>query len=83
MSTLAAAQIARNFGGRKAEILNHARFRLHVFTSRGRHVLRREGRWRTPLGYLGAFVSNALSRRALGGWIERVVFSDPHDALPL
>ena len=83
MSTLAAAQIALNFGGREAEILNHARFRLHVITSRGRHVLRREGRWRTSLGYLGAFASDALSRRALGGWIERVVFSDPRDALPL
>ena len=83
VSTLFAEQIALCFGGREAEILNHARFRLHVFTSRGRHVLRREGRWRTPLGYMGAFASNALSRRALGGWIERVVFSDPRDALPL
>ncbi len=83
VSALFAEQIALCFGGREAEILNHARFRLHVFTSRGRHVLRREGRWRTPLGYLGAFASNALSRRALGGWIERVVFSDPRDALPL
>ncbi len=83
VSALFAEQIAQCFGGHEAEILNHARFRLHVFTSRGRHVLRREGRWRTPLGYLGAFASNALSRRALGGWIERVVFSDPRDALPL
>ena len=83
VSTLFAEQIAQCFGGHEAEILNHARFRLHVFTSRGRHVLRREGRWRTPLGYMGAFASNALSRRALGGWIERVVFSDPRDALPL
>ena len=35
-----------------------------------------------PLGWLGAFGANALSRRALGGWTERVVFSDPRDALP-
>ncbi|MBK1612049.1 phospholipase [Rubrivivax gelatinosus] len=63
-------------------VLSHPRFRLHVFTSRGRHLLGREGRWRTPIGYAGAFVVNAASRRALGGWIERVVFSDPRDALP-
>jgi hypothetical protein len=64
------------------QVLSHPRFRLHVFTSRGRHLLGREGRWRTPLGYAAAFVANAASRRALGGWIERVVFSDPRDALP-
>jgi hypothetical protein len=54
-----------------------------VVTSHGRHVLEREGRWRTPLGYAGAFAANALSRRWLGAWIERVVFSDPRDPLPL
>jgi hypothetical protein len=63
-------------------VLSHPQRRLHVFTSRGRHLLRREGRWRTPLGYLGAFVANAASRRALGMWLERVVFGDPRDALP-
>lgn len=66
-----------------AELLTHPQRRLHVFTSRGRHLLARDGRWRTPLGYMGAFVANAASRRALGAWLERVVFSDPRDALPL
>jgi hypothetical protein len=33
------------------------------------------------LGGLGS--PTQLSRRALGGWMERVVFSDPRDALPL
>ncbi|MBN8488907.1 MAG: phospholipase, partial [Burkholderiales bacterium] len=65
------------------ELLSHPRRRLHVFTSRGRHLLNREGRLRTPLGYGAAFVSNLASRRALGGWLERVVFSDPRDPLPL
>jgi hypothetical protein len=69
-------------GTRAAEVLSHPRRRLHVFTSRGRHLLNRESRWRTPAGYLGAFVANAASRRALGGWLERVVFGDPRDALP-
>ena len=54
-----------------------------MFTSHGRHLLSREGRWRTPAGYLGAFVANAGSRRALGAWLERVVFSDPRDRLPV
>jgi hypothetical protein len=80
-----AAQLSRRFGedleafygGRIREVLEHPRFRLHVVTSRGRHVLGREHRIGTPLGYLGAFVSNALHRKAMGGWLERVVFSAP------
>jgi hypothetical protein len=56
---------------------------LHVFTSRGRHLLRREGRLRTPLGYVGAFATNALSRKAMGGWLERVIFSDRRTPLPI
>jgi hypothetical protein len=65
------------------QVLAHPRYRLHVFTSRGRHIMRREGRFRTPLGYLGAFATNAVSRKAMGGWLERVIFSDPRDPLPL
>ncbi|RYY91498.1 MAG: phospholipase, partial [Comamonadaceae bacterium] len=53
-----------------------------VMTSRGRHVLGREGRLRTPIGYLGAFAANGLRRRALGAWLERVVFSAPGAPLP-
>lgn len=75
--------LERQFAGRLGEVLAHPRFRLHVFASRGRHLLRSAGRWRTPLGYLGAFAANALHRRAMGAWIERVVFSDPRDALPV
>ena len=75
--------IADVLGPQTAAVLGHPRFRLHVFTSRGLHLLGREGRWRTPLGYLGAFATNAVSRRALGGWLERVVFSDPREPLPL
>jgi hypothetical protein len=63
------------------QILAHPSRRLHVFTSRGRHVLGRDGPWRTPLGYAGAFLANGLSRRLLSGWLERVVFSDPRDPL--
>jgi hypothetical protein len=76
-------KLDERLGTRAAEVLSHPRRRLHVFTSRGRHLLGREGPLRTPLGYLGAFVANAASRRALGVWLERVVFSDPRDALPV
>jgi hypothetical protein len=72
------------FQGREAEVLAHPRLRLHIVTSRGRAgLLAREGRLRTPLGYLGAFAANAVSRPLLGRFLERVVFSDPRDRLPL
>lgn len=70
------------YGGRTAEVLGHERFRLHVITARGRHILGREGRARTPLGYMGAFLTNSVHRRSLGAWLERVVFSSPAAALP-
>lgn len=63
------------YGGRVDELLRHPRYRLHIFTSRGRHLLAREHRVATPLGYLGAFATNVVHRRALGLWLERVVFS--------
>ncbi len=77
------SQLQQRLGERAAQVLSHPQRRLHVFTSRGRHLLRREGRLRTPLGYMGAFATNMLSRKALGGWLERVVFSDARDSLPL
>ncbi|MDP3760403.1 MAG: patatin-like phospholipase family protein [Ramlibacter sp.] len=67
------------YGGRVAGILAHSRYRLHILTSRGRHLLGRDNRWRTPLGYLGAFVTNTVHRRAMGAWLERVVFSSPSE----
>ena len=70
------------YGGRVAEVLAHPRYRLHVFTARGRHILAREGRARTPVGYLGAFATNAVHRRSLGAWLERCVFSSHGAALP-
>lgn len=77
------AKLTERFGRRMHEVLNHPRYRLHVFTSRGRHLMRRDGRITTPLGYLGAFAANAISRKAMGGWLERVIFSDARDAVPM
>jgi hypothetical protein len=65
-----------------AQLLAHPRYRLHIITARGRHVLRQEHRFGTPLGYLGAFLSNAVHRKALGAWLERVVFSSQPGDLP-
>ncbi|MBK0393386.1 phospholipase [Ramlibacter algicola] len=70
-----AANLADFYGDRIAQVLAHPRYRLHVVTSRGRHLLGREHRVGTPLGYLGAYLSNTVHRRALGLWLERVVFS--------
>ncbi|MBP6903159.1 MAG: phospholipase [Burkholderiaceae bacterium] len=86
-----AAEVSRAFGAKLAQRfpssqpgpLAHASRRLHVFTSRGKGLLHREGRWRTPSGYLGAFAANLASRRAMGRWLERVVFSDPREPLPI
>jgi hypothetical protein len=83
VSDVFGAKLTERFGGAQAQVLTHPRYRLHVFTSRGRHLLRREGGLRTPLGYAGAFAANVLGRRAMGGWLERVVFSDPRTAIPL
>ncbi|HET8747061.1 MAG TPA: patatin-like phospholipase family protein [Ramlibacter sp.] len=85
-----AAQVSKSFaeglegffGGRIREVLEHPRFRLHIVTARGRHLLRREHRIATPLGYLGAFLANTLHRRAMGAWLERVVFSAPEQGAP-
>ncbi len=65
------------YSGRVAEVLNHPRYRLHIVTSRGRHLLGTEHRLRTPVGYFGAFMTNVVRRKAVGAWLERVVFSTP------
>ena len=70
------------YGGRIDEVLNHPRYRLHIVTSRGRHLLGREHGVATPLGYLGAFLTNTVHRKAMGAWLERVVFSSAGAALP-
>ena len=70
------------FGGRESEVLAHPRYRLHVLTSRGRHLLARDTRLRAPLGYAGAFFTNVASRKAMSAWIERAVFSSNLSPLP-
>lgn len=76
------ANLRAFYAQRLAQVLAHPRYRLHIVTARGLHVLGREHRLATPLGYLGAFVSNLLHRAAMGAWLERVVFSSPEGAGP-
>jgi hypothetical protein len=70
------------YGGRVQEVLRHPRYKLHIVTSHGQGLLSREHAWRTPLGYAGAFLSNLVRRQAMGGWLERVVFSAQCAPLP-
>ena len=78
-----ATQVSEEFGknlqafytGHIGALLQHPRYRLHVLTSRGRHILGTEHPWRTPLGYLGAFLTNSVHRKSMGAWLERVGFS--------
>jgi hypothetical protein len=77
VSAATASNLRAMYADHIAAILSHPRYRLHVITAHGRHLLARAGRWRTPAGYAGAVLTNAASRRALGAWLERVVFSTP------
>lgn len=70
------------YGDQVDALLQHPRYRLHLVTARGRHMLAREHHLGTPLGYLGAYLTNAVHRRAMGAWLERVVFSAPDPAQP-
>jgi hypothetical protein len=70
------------FEGHIHEVLGNPRYRLHIVTSRGRHLLKTEHPLRTPLGYLGAFLTNAIHRKSLGLWLDRVVFSSAEVAMP-
>ena len=83
VSAVFGQRLQERLGVPAAELLSHPQRRLHVFTSRGRRLLHRPGRAQMPVGWLGAFAANAVARSALGGWMERVVFSDPRDVLPL
>jgi hypothetical protein len=73
------ASLEAFYGGRVNEVLQNPRYKLHIVTSRGRHILGREGMLRAPLGYAGAFFTNVVRRKAMGAWLERVVFSSRGD----
>lgn len=82
VSAVFRANLESFYQGRVAEILNHPRYCLHIITARGRNILGREQSWRMALGFLGAWLGNAVQRRAMGAWLERVVFSTQDLPLP-
>lgn len=82
VSAIFGANLQAFYGGHVPQVLSHPRYRLHIVTAHGRRWLQRDGRWRTPLGYTAAFLSNAVHRKALGAWLERVVFSSGGAGLP-
>lgn len=71
------------FGQDIDALIAHPRWRVHVLTSRGRQILRRNSPARTAAGLAGLALSNALSRKAVGLFLERHVFSSPGEALPV
>jgi hypothetical protein len=83
VSAVFAETLARTLAPQAADVLAHPTRRLHVFTSRGRGLLARQGRVRMPLGYLSAFAANAVHRKAMALMLERVVFGDARDAMPI
>lgn len=71
------------FQGAINEVLTHPRYRLHVLTSRGRQVLRHGTPTRAAIGFTGLALSNAVTRKAVGLFLERMVFSSPGESLPV
>lgn len=71
------------FESNLSSIFAHDRYRLHIVTSRGRGVLHQAGRARSLLGFSALALSNAISRKAIGRYLERVVFSTDGGSLPV
>jgi hypothetical protein len=65
-----------------AEILSHPVFRTNVMTVRSRHVTASEQPALLVPGLLAAAAMNAVSRRSLGVFFERVLFYDARDLPP-
>jgi hypothetical protein len=70
------------FGSSVPGMLSHPRYQLHVLTARGRQVLRRATPARTVMGFAGLAAANAVSRKGVGLFMERTVFS-AGQALPV
>lgn len=70
------------FGASLPGMLQHPNWHLHVITSRGRGILHAPGRWGSVAGFAGLALGNTVSRRQVGRWLERTVFSSDR-ALPL
>jgi len=65
-----------------AEILSHPKFRMNVMTVRSRHVTASEQPALLVPGLLAAAALNAVTRRSLGVFFDRVLFYDSRDLPP-
>ena len=78
------AGILHNFmQGRAEEVLSHPWHHLHIVTSRGRGALAApHSALQNKLGFGKAALANGWRRQSLSNYMERVIFSDPRQALP-
>lgn len=64
------------------EILNHPFMRLSVMAVRSRGIVGTERRVPLTAAMLAVLAANMVSRRSLGMFFQRALFSDPRDAPP-
>jgi hypothetical protein len=64
------------------EILDHPVLRTHILAVRARHIAAFEQRWILGAALAAAASLNAVSRRTLGLFFERVLFFDARDLPP-
>jgi hypothetical protein len=73
-------------GDAESAVLSHPHHRLVVLAVRGKSLLAKDGPRRAAAGFFAAALANSLSRRALGGLLDRTWFHDARDpaaVLPL
>lgn len=63
--------------GRESQVLAHPYYRLHVLTTRGLGAMASRTRFGTPTGFAIAGLANAISRKHLRHFAERMWFHDP------
>src|SRR4051812_6468986 len=81
VSDWARATLRELFEGREHEVLASPHYTLDILTVRGRWPLTREGP-QVAVAFGAAACANAIGRRHLARFIERVVFHDARAALP-
>ncbi|MDX1405442.1 MAG: patatin-like phospholipase family protein [Woeseiaceae bacterium] len=65
-----------------SDILNHPVLRTHIMTVRSRRLTASERRPFLAAGLMAAATANIVSRRSLGVFFRRSLFSDPRDTPP-
>ena len=63
--------------GREDAVLSHPHYRLHVIATRGLGLMARQSRFHTPAGFALAALVNAIGRRHLRHFADRMWFHDP------